>query len=494
MALELYDPRPQPRAIAPVPQLPEGLLTRIQKFLSPRTSSARVPDIVSNLGPVGGFGVVNSSAVLSRVPSAATYREYARTPWVFSGINIRTDQLASAEWDIVPYDNEKRFAARQRDRLRELFSQPSAKLDSFQSFAKVVVSELLTLDAAPIEKVRYPNSGEIAELWPTRGDWIAIDERWDGADEDSPRYYFVPDGTVRATFKNEDMVYLVANQRANSALGISPMLVLQTVVESELQALEYNRRQVMGAAPDGALYIGDNAGGEEVQKLESKLQAEVFGQSAMAVIGGYQNPKFMPFRTSNRDMQFREWEDLLIRCIAIVLGLSPMDLGITFDVNRSTAEQQGANTEDRGLRPLLALFQNYMTREVVWDESFGGRSNNLAFAFKSLNLDETLTKAQINKVAMPGVGWKSINEARQVDGRAPIGDATAEDNVFNHVLIGTPKGILDLNTAQYLGEEHLAEIKSKSAVDLARVEAQTKPAAPENEPEQQASPDTDGAE
>src|SRR6185503_6021042 len=120
---------------------------------------------------------------------------------------------------------------------------------------------------------------------------------------------------------------------------------------------------------------------------------------------------------------------------------------------------------DRGLRPLMSLFQNFMTREVVWDKSFGGRDNNLAFAFKSLNLDETLTKANINKVAMPGVGWKSINEARTVDGRPPIGDPTGDENVFNHILIGTPKGILDLNTAEYLGEEQLAQLQSKTKVD-----------------------------
>src|SRR6185295_12587614 len=99
-------------------------------------------------------------------------------------------------------------------------------------------------------------------------------------------------------------------------------------------------------------------------KAQSKFAGEIFGQSAMAIIGGYKSPSFMRFRDSNRDMQFRELEDLMIRCIAIVLGLSPMDLGITFDVNRSTAEQQSDNTADTGLKPLMSLFQNFMTREI----------------------------------------------------------------------------------------------------------------------------------
>lgn len=456
-----------------------GLVERvISKYLRPRTSPANVPDVVTN---IGGSWMVNQQTVLGRVAGAATYRAYASTPWVFAGINIRTDQIASAEWDIVPYDNTKRFAARQRDALKELFDQPSATLDSFQSFAKKVISDILILDAGVVEKVRYPN-GQIAELSPVRGEWIAVDERWDGSNPDAPRYYFVPDGTVRATFRNHEMVYMIANQRSNSQVGISPMLVLQTVIESELQALEYNRRQVMGAAPDGVLNIGEGASETAVMQAQSRFQAEVFGQGAMAVIGGYKDPTFMKFRDTNRDMQFREWEDLLIRCIAVVLGMSPMDLGITFDVNRSTAETQHANTDDRGLRPLMALFQNYLTREVVWDPSFGGRANNLQFAFKSLNLDETMAKANINKIALGAVGWKSINEARQTDGRAPIGDPTDDNNLFNHVLTNTPKGMLDLTTGKYVGEQDLANIQSQAQIDVAEAAAEAAPPAPVSNP------------
>lgn len=472
-----------PKTLIPVPE-PERRLTIFEriKALMPRTGPQNVP-IFDNLGmgglnydgltPGGSIGMVTQNTALRRIPNAETLRAYSATPWVFAGINIRADQIASAEWDIVPYDNTKRFAARQRDALRELFAQPSAKLDSFQSFAKVVIRELLTLDGAPIEKVRYPD-GTVAELWPTRGDWIAVNERWVG-DDSGPRYFFVPEGTVRATLSNEDMVYMVANPSTTTSLGISPILVLITIIESELQALEYNRRQVMGAAPDGVLNIGESAGPDDVQKAQSRFQSEIFGQGAMAIIGGYKAPSFMPFRSTNRDMQFREWEDLLIRCIAVVLGLAPMDLGITFDVNRSTADQSAQNTEDRGLRPLMSLFQQYMTREIVWDKSFGGKAANLQFAFKSLNLDESMSKASINKIAMPGIGWKSVNEARQTDGRPPIGDPTDEANLFNAILIGTPLGILNLNTQTYVGAEQMTELQTQSKVDVAQAVAEAAP-------------------
>src|SRR5689334_10041453 len=125
MALQLS---PGPRAIAPLPEPALGLWGRIQKFLQPQTSPARVPEVLVG-GLTGYVGMVTQNTILARPPGASTWRAYSQTPWAFAAINIRTEQVAGAEWDIVAYDNTKRFAARQRDRLKELFSQPSATLD-----------------------------------------------------------------------------------------------------------------------------------------------------------------------------------------------------------------------------------------------------------------------------------------------------------------------------------------------------------------------------
>lgn len=453
----------------PVPEVQLTLRERIIKFLQPVTSPARVPSLTdSNLGSIQ---FVTHDVALARPAGSTTYRAWAATPWVFAGINIRKNQIAAAEWDIVPYDNTAKYPKRVQQRVHDLFDQPSARLDSFQSFAQVLIDDLLTLDAGVIEKVRYP-SGDIAELWPVRGEWISVDERWDGSDPRRPRYYFIPDGTIRGTFRNEDMVYMMANARNNSAVGLSPMAVLASVIDSELQAMEYNRRMVMGAAPDGVLNIGDDAPPEEVTKAQSLFQNKIFGQSAMAIVGGYKNPTYIPFRANNREMQFREWQDLLIRCIAVVLGLAPMDLGITFDVNRSTAEQGAQNTDDRGLRPLMGLIQQYFTREIVWDRAFGGKANNLQFVFKALNLNETKAKADINKVALGSVSWKVVNEARETDGRPPLGDPTDESNIFNHILVNTPKGMLDLTDQKYIGEEQLAKIAADAQMSVAQAQGE----------------------
>ncbi len=107
-------------------------------------------------------------------------------------------------------------------------------------------------------------------------------------------------------------------------------------------------------------------------------------------------------------------------------------------MNRSTAETQDQHTEDRGLRPLMQLIQEYLTREIVWDEGFGGPDNNLAFRFTALNLKESKGKADINKLALAGMPWKTIDEARIDDGRAPLGGQFAE------LMAMSPTGVVSL--------------------------------------------------
>jgi phage portal protein BeeE len=425
----------------------------------PKTSPARTPSVYQ-----GGITVLGAQAGLTWKSNAATYRSWSLTPWVRAAINIRRDQIASADWDIVPYEKEGRENKRLAKRIRNMLDSPNAKLDSFHSFAQELIEDIMVLDAGVCEKVRYPD-GELAELWPTPGEFIAIDPRWDGS-RPIPRYYYIPDGQVRETFSNENMLYMMANPRTISAVGISPIEVLKLVIDSEAQAMDYNRRQVMGAAPNGALNIGETALGSDVEKTRSYWDSNILGQSTMAIIGGYKAPSFMRFNDSNKEMQFREWQDLLLRCIAVVFGLAPMDLGITFDVNRASAEQQADNTNDRGLRPLLDLFQRYITREIVWDESYGGRENNLAFKFVSLDLNETEQKANINKVAVGSTPWKTVNEARVTDGRQPIGKLDDESNIFNHILALTPKGLLDITEGKYVGEEQLAQIAADTQVGV----------------------------
>lgn len=403
------------------------------------------------------------------VQNARVYRHWAKTSeWVRGAVQIRRTQVSSAEWDIVPFDQRRPYSKRQQDVIRKLFRQPNPANDSYRGFIEPVTDDLLILDAGCVEKVR-DLSGNLRELWPTNAAQIKVNAMWDG-NPNTARYFWYPDGiNERARWTNEDFIYMMMNPRTDSPVGLPALETLRASVEAELAASEYNRRQVENAAPDGIINLGEGFTEPQVEKFRDFFESEVAGRGPLGFIGGSKAPSFIKFRDSNRDQQFLEWQIYLVRKIAVVFGLTPQDLGVTFDVNRSTSEIQMQVSEDRGLRPLMSNIQEYLTEEVVWDKSFGGMANNLAFRFTALNLKESTAKAAIYEKALAGVPWRFINEARLDEGREPIPEMEGK------LIMATPQGAVDISDVPTVREmlemqqasKAVAASSSKSAEEMA---------------------------
>lgn len=389
----------------------------------------------------------NPSAVISAVyngrvavPNSRIYRHWSRvSEWIRGGINIRRSQVSSADWDIVPFDQTRPYSKRMQQKIRDLIRTPNPANDSFRTLIEPTVEDLIVLDAGCIEKVRSMD-GELRELWPVDGATIRVQSNWDG-DPTEHRYFWYPAGATlpQASWRNSDFIYMMAGRRNDSPIGYSPLETLRLTIEAELDAHEYNRRQVRGAAPDGVFDLGEGMTRDQVLSFRAFFESEVAGRGAIGFIGGTKGAQWIDVRKSNRDQQFLEWQIYLVRKIAVVLGLTPQDLGVTYDVNKSTGETQLQISEDRGLRPLMSLLQEYVTEEIVWDSGFGGPENNLAFRFTALNLRESTARAMINEKALAGVPWRFLNEARIDEGREPIKELDGK------LIMSTPQGALDIS-------------------------------------------------
>lgn len=397
-----------------------------------------------NLPPGSSSALVFADRGRVGKSSGPLFRNWAEhSEWIRAAINVRKAQVSSAEWDIVPFDQEEDFSEARQDALRELFQRPNAAVESFRSWVEPIIEDILVLDAGVIEKERTLGNG-LAALHSVDGAKVKVSTLWDG-DPDEDRYWWVPVPQYEVGFKNDDMVYIMANPRTYSVMGLSPLETLKLTVDAELNGSQYNTRQVTNAAPDGLLDLGEGARPEQVEAFKSYWNAEVAGRSALAFIGGTKGANFVPWRNTNREMQYQEWLKYLVLKICAVYLISPQDLGITMDINRSTSESQMELTEDQGLRPLLALIQDYFTREIVWDRSFGGNTNNLAFRFTRLNIKESMSKANINKLALAGMPWKPVNEARLDEGRPPLGDPNDPENPYNKLMANTPLGVVTVD-------------------------------------------------
>lgn len=360
-----------------------------------------------------------------------------QSEWIRAAINIRKTQVSGAEWDIMAFDPDGREPDRGlkqeiKDRLD--FSNPKA--ESFRTFIEPIVEDILVLDAGAIE-IEFNLRGEPLFLHGVDGGTVRVSTLWDGTDPKEARYFWYPDNFERGKWRNDEMIYIMETPRTNSVVGLSKLETLAASIDAELDGHAFNARQVRNAAPDGLLHLGKGAKQENVDSFRAFWQEEQ-GRGAMAITGGSEAPAFLKFHDSNRDAQFLEWQIYLVRKIAAVMGMSAGDLGLGMDINRSTAEVQDQQSEDRGIRPLLGLIERHITREYVWAPGFGGQANNLSFKWTKLNLKESLTRAQINKLSLAGMPSKTPNEARKEEGREPWGPE------FDQPMMVTPQGAFSL--------------------------------------------------
>jgi hypothetical protein len=358
--------------------------------------------------------------------------------WVRAALNIRKSQIGQAEWDIVQDDPDGPApdeGLRREIRERLEFSNPKA--ESFSTMNSQVLEDILVLDAGSIEL--EPNlRGEPQFLHAVDGGTIRVNALWDGSDPDEPRYFWYPDNFERASYKNDEMIYIMETPRTNSPVGLSKLETLKLSIDAELESHSFNARQVRNPMPDGLLHLGEGVRPEQVNAFKSFMAQEVYGRGAVAVTGGGKLPSFVKFHDSNKDSQFMEWQVYLVRKIAAVFGMHPQDLGLGMDVNRSTAEVSDQQTEDRGLRPLMDLMRRHYTREYVWHPAFGGQRNNLRFKWTKLNLSESMKLAQYYKLALAGMPWESVNSALKAMGKQPLGPE------FDDLMMVTPQGAINL--------------------------------------------------
>ncbi len=412
-----------------------GMLLR-----SPKSSPAKLP--------MGSSAVVAYSGDRGRVGKANVrmFRNWAEhSEWVRAAINVRRDQVSQAEWDIIALDPDRPYSKPLQSQIRAVLAKPNPREKTFRKWISMVLEDVLVLDAGCTEKVRNLRD-QVAELWPVDGGTVKVSSSWDGGDLEEARFFWYPDYRERARWRDDEFIYTMSNDATYRVVGLSPLETLKLAIDSELGASSYNDRQLRAAAPDGMLSLGEQARPDQVDSFKAFWAAEVEGRGSMAIVGGSKNPAFIPFKQSNRDAQFLEWQVYLVRKICAVFKISPQDLGLSFDVNRSQGEVQQENTEDRGIRPLLGLIQDDITGAVVHDPQFGGPDNNLAFAFTALNLNESESRARINKLSLAGMPWKSVNEARRHDGMEPY-----PEPIYDRPMAMTPRGIVlieDVPTAR----------------------------------------------
>lgn len=426
----------------------------------------------NRVNPIGGVAMARP---VVKIPAVQLRRWADTSEWCRAAINHRRVQVSQSEWGIVPVDPDVSFDTGAQAAIELMLLHPNNRQKTFRALIEPVIEDILVLDRGVIEK-EVTVGGVPSALHLVDGASIRTRPMWSG-DPNDPRYEWWPNNIFVSNLLDSQIVLMMANPTSHRVDGISPMEMLKHTIDADLEARDFNKRMVQQTSPHGLLNLGENVGSNVVDSFRMYWDAEVAGKKQMGIIGGVKNPEFIKMGTSARDMQYMQWQVYLLRKIAAVFGISPQDLGITFDVNRANATTQQELSEDRGLKPLLRLVEEEINSKVVADfarvkaKQMYARSEidmptmrmaialthinprdhadiyrklhaanvlNLTFRFRLKSAKSTRDQADYNRFAVAGFPWRTINEVRAEDGFDPVegGDV---------IVVMTPIGAMPLD-------------------------------------------------
>jgi HK97 family phage portal protein len=375
------------------------------------------PLVNSIFAPFRGSGVQN---VLPR-PTAANLRRFAETPVARRAINCIKDRIAAMEWRIEArpggVGDGVAGQSERAEALTRAFNCPN-ETDSFQTLLAQVIEDVLVGGFGAVEIEPTGDARQPVRLYPVDGATIQVNAKWDGEASD-PRYAQV---TGRAGAEglvpllDEQLMYVRLNPRTHTVFGLGKVEVAFETISQFLQAYRYAGRMAGNGVVQYALWMNDQTP-EQHERLIRWWHDEVEGSGRVPVISSEQKPEVLRFYGGTDADLHLEWQQFLLAMIANAFDLPPMMLGVTNDVNRSTAQELADEAFQNAVVPLAKLLAEHITRDVIvkrlgWDD--------LRFAWSELESRDEQTEVSI-QLQLLAAGVLSVAEVRAMRGLPTIG-------------------------------------------------------------------------
>jgi len=368
------------------------------------------------------MGVGGSRTVMPK-PTAVNLRRFAETPVARRAINCIKDRIACLDWQVVARedagadgDGDRKYRALQ---LRRALESPNES-DSFRTLIEAVIEDVLVGGFGAMEMESTGDEALPVRLYPVDGASIQVNAAWKG-DAAEPRYAQVTgrpgvDGVTQLL--DDELMYVRLNPRTHTPFGLGKLEVAFESISQFLQAHRYAGRMASNTVMQYALWMNERTP-EQHERLIRWWQDEVEGSGRVPILSSEQKPEVLKFAAGTDADLHLEWQTFLLTMIANAFDLPPMMLGVTSDVNRSTAGELADEAFQNAVVPLARLIADHITRDVIgkrlgWED--------LRFVWNGLESRNELVEAQIQTM-MLSAGVLSVAEVRAMRGLEEQGTA-----------------------------------------------------------------------
>ena len=324
--------------------------------------------------------------------------------------------------------------------LESLLDRPNINAnDSFRSLMSKLVEDILVVDNGVIEKVKNAK-GEIAELYTVDGTTIYPNYDEYGLQAEPAFYqYFDADPKPAAELERDDLLIFQMNPRSDImglGFGSSPVENVISTVLTSLQAAIYNADYFDSAKLPPFMANLKGVPTEELVKFKEAFETQLKRGYWSSPFTNAEDFTLQSLRPSNQDMQFMELNMWLARIICAEFELSPQEIGLTMEINRSTANTQQQITSE-GVENLLAVIAEEINLDLInWlAENVDKRFGLLEMAWDiELKVDD-LKRAQTDQILIQS-GLRTVDELRSRDGLDPFEQKpkTLDEILANHTI------------------------------------------------------------
>lgn len=346
-------------------------------------------------------------------PTAANLRRLAETPVARRAINCIKDRIACMNWRIEAKagrsieDGDARATA-----LTAALQEPNG-VDSFRTLIEQVIEDLLVMGCGAVEMESTVDREQPVRLWPVDGASIQVNAEWNG-DADAPRFGQVTGRVGRdavTPLLDDELMYVRLNPRTHSVFGLGKLEVAFESVNQFLQAHRYAARVASNGVTQYALWMKDRTP-EQQERLTQWWQEEIEGSGRVPVLGTEEQPQVLRL-AAGTDAELRlGWQEFLLQMIANAFDLPAMMLGVSHDVNRSTAQELADEAFQNAVVPLAKLLAEHITRDII-AKKLGW--SDLRFVWSDLESKDPAAEVDM-QVKLLAAGVLSVDEVRAMRG------------------------------------------------------------------------------
>jgi len=374
-------------------------------------------------------------------------------------INVLKEKISKTKWGVQPIDPQAHIneLEQQIDIVEHLLKYPNRNGETWRTLLDKVLEDLLSLDWTGIEKTRYVDTDELAELFYVDAETIRpVYDEWGNMDVllaihnakdedvvlpvsyvqviDSNQYGGRESGEVVAYWPKKDFInFSVHPQGAMNSygFGLSPLEAVIGVVANILNADNFNGTYFEdGAFPPAIIHLQSNMGERELEAARSYMYSEINGRyHRPMIVAGEGKVEVSNLKDlTQRDMQFMDYMNFMATLLAAAYGLSKQDIGLTEGLDRAIAETEKDLSQAKGYGSILALLKDEINKQIIWDD----------FGFDQLEFDwvapDTMNPAGLSDIIDKRLknGTMTINEARKALGEEPYGEWGDEPTILGN--------------------------------------------------------------